>query len=180
VFWDRDTAPQTGFSLAAVRRSIGATTRRDLDMGAIAEGFVAYARPLLDDTDGSEEQLNKAFAISQFCFNLALLPEDKRDASLGELQRILEMDDKEFDAFRHSIIVPMIQRHHEMFPRMHRRGSADSAQSPPSLPARVERAAPAEKHPATDRYAPCPTDRYAPCPCGSGEKYKFCCGKKGR
>ena len=32
-------------------------------MGAIAEGFVAYAQPLLDQTDGSEEQMNKAFAI---------------------------------------------------------------------------------------------------------------------
>jgi hypothetical protein len=29
-------------------------------MGAIAEGFAAYARPLLDQTDGSEAQLNKA------------------------------------------------------------------------------------------------------------------------
>ena len=38
-------------------------------MGAIAEAFVAYAQPLLDETDGSEEQLNKAFAMSQFCFN---------------------------------------------------------------------------------------------------------------
>ncbi len=34
-------------------------------MGAIADGFVAYAQPLLDQTDGSEAQLNKAFAISQ-------------------------------------------------------------------------------------------------------------------
>lgn len=22
-------------------------------------------------------------------------------------------------------------------------------------------------------------DKYKPCPCGSGKKYKFCCGKKG-
>jgi hypothetical protein len=29
-------------------------------MGAIAEGLVAYAQPLLDQTDGSEGQLNKA------------------------------------------------------------------------------------------------------------------------
>ena len=48
-------------------------------MGAIAEGIVAYAQPLLDQTDGSEEQLNKAFTISQLCYNLALLPEDSRD-----------------------------------------------------------------------------------------------------
>jgi len=33
-------------------------------MGALADGFVDYAQPLLDQTDGSEEQLNKAFAIS--------------------------------------------------------------------------------------------------------------------
>ena len=46
-------------------------------MGALAEAFVAYAQPLLDQTDGSEEQLNKAFAISQLCYNLALLPDDR-------------------------------------------------------------------------------------------------------
>jgi hypothetical protein len=32
-------------------------------MGAIADGIVAYAQPLLDQTDGSSEQLNKAFAL---------------------------------------------------------------------------------------------------------------------
>jgi hypothetical protein len=53
-------------------------------MGAIAEGFLAYAQPLLDQTDGSEEGLNKAFAISQLCFNLALLPDDRRDATLAK------------------------------------------------------------------------------------------------
>jgi uncharacterized protein YecA (UPF0149 family) len=141
-------------------------------MGAIAEAFVAYAQPLLDETDGSEEQLNKAFAMSQFCFNLALLPDDGRDATLSELQRTLEMDDEEFDAFRRSIVVPMIRRHHEMFPQMHRRDSTDPSQSSPSLRARPRMAAPAERYPGPDRYAPCP--------CGSGEKYKFCCGKRGR
>lgn len=30
-------------------------------MGAIADGFVAYVQPLLDQTDGSMEQLNQAF-----------------------------------------------------------------------------------------------------------------------
>jgi SEC-C motif-containing protein len=141
-------------------------------MGAIAEAFVAYAQPLLDDTDGSEEQLNKALAISQFCYNLALLPDDRRDATLSELQRTLKMDDEEFDAFRRSVVVPMIRRHHEMFPRMHRRDSTDSSQGSPSLRARPRMAPPAERYPGTDRYAPCP--------CGSGEKYKFCCGKRGR
>jgi hypothetical protein len=60
-------------------------------MGAIAEGFVAYAQPLLDQTDGSQEQLSKAFALSQLCYNLALLPEDQRDTTLSEMRPALKM-----------------------------------------------------------------------------------------
>ena len=141
-------------------------------MGAIADGFVAYAQPLLDQTDGSEEQLNKAFAISQLCYNLALLPDDRRDAMLDEVRQTLGMDDAEFAEFRRSVIVPMIRRHEEMFPGTHRRSSPDPAPSSPSLQAHTRKARPGEKYPGTDRYAPCP--------CGSGEKYKFCCGAKGR
>ncbi len=144
-------------------------------MGAIAEAFAAYAQPLLDQTDGSEGQLNKAFAISQLCYNLALMPEDSRDRTLSKMKLSLEMDDEEFDDFQRSIAVPMIRRHQEMFPQMHRRGSTDFSQSGPSpsgpsfrTPPRM--AARGEAYPGTDRYAPCP--------CNSGRKYKFCCGKK--
>ena len=134
--------------------------------------FVAYAQPLLDQTDGSEEQLNKAFAISQLCYNLALLPEDQRDTTLDEMRPNLGMDDAEFAEFRRSVIDPMIRRHEEMFPGMHRRSVGDSAPSFFSPRAHTRKAAPGERYPGTDRYAPCP--------CGSGEKYKFCCGAKGR
>ena len=129
------------------------------------------AQPLIDQTDGSVEQMNKAFAISQLCYNLALLPEDSRDKTLSEMRPTLKMDDEEFDEFRRSIIDPMIRRHEEMFPRMHRRGSANlCAERPLAAGAAREMAAPAEKYPGTDRYAPCP--------CNSGEKYKFCCGRR--
>ena len=141
-------------------------------MGALAEGFVAFAQPLLDQTDGSQEQLNKAFAISTLCYNLALLPEDRRSTALTETQRSLEMDDEEFDDFRRSVVFPMIQRHQEMFPFMHRRIPHAPSQSGPSVPARPTKVAHAERYPGTDRYAPCP--------CNSGEKYKFCCGAMGR
>ncbi len=141
-------------------------------MGALADAFVAYAQPLLDQTDGSEEQLNKAFAMSQLCYNLALLPNDRRDTMLYEVRQSLGMDDAEFAEFRRSVIVPMIRRHEEMFPGMHRLSFGDSAPSSSSPRAHTRKAAPGE------RYAG--TDRYAPCPCGSGEKYKFCCGAKGR
>ena len=138
-------------------------------MGAIADGFVAFAQPLLDQTDGSLEQMKKAFAIGQLCFNLALVPDDRRDTAISEMQTILQMDDEDFDAFRRSIVVPMIRRHHEMFPLMHGRVSADPPQSRPTL----------REHPTIPtRVQTYPgTDRYAPCPCNSGQKYKFCCVK---
>jgi len=146
-------------------------------MGAIADAFAAYAQPLLDQTDGSLEQLNKAFAISQLCYNLSLTPEDHRDRALSEMRLTLKMDDEEFDDFRRTIIVPMIRRHEEMFPQMHRPSPIGFSQSGPSssgpsfrTPPRIET--------RTEAYRK--TDRYAPCPCNSGKKYKFCCGKNRR
>jgi hypothetical protein len=139
-------------------------------MGAIAEAFVAYAQPLLDQTDGSEEQLNKAFAMSQLCYNLALSPDDQRDAMLSEMRQPLGMNEEDFAEFRQTVIVPMIRRHEEMFPMLHRRGFAGSAPSSSSPLVHTRKAASGERYPGTDRYAPCP--------CGSGEKYKFCCGAK--
>jgi hypothetical protein len=151
-------------------------------MGIIAESFAAYAQPLLDQTDGSERQLNTAFTMSQFCFNLARMPEDSRDRALGEMKLSLKMDDAEFDDFQRSIVIPMIRRHQEMFPRMHESRSTrfspngpsqgDPSQGDPSPRARPRKAAPGDAYPGTDRYAPCP--------CNTGRKYKSCCGKKGR
>ncbi len=140
-------------------------------MGAIAEGIAAYAQPLLDQTDGSMEQLNKALTISQLCWNLALLPEDRRDQMLSNMRPSLQMNDDEFDEFRRSIIDPMIRRHQEMFPLMHRRGPTAAWPAGPA-PRAQSRAAVGEPYPGTDAYAPCP--------CESGRKYKFCCRSKGR
>jgi hypothetical protein len=91
---------------------------------------------------------------------------------LYEVRQTLGMDDEEFAEFRRSVIVPMIRRHQEMFPGMHRRSFGDSAPSSSSSRAHTRKAAPGERYPGSDRYAPCPR--------GSGEKYKFCCGAKGR
>ena len=141
-------------------------------MGAIADAIVAYGQPLIDPTDGSMEELNKAFALTQFCYNLSLLPEEKRDTMLGEMRSNANMDDEEFDAFRRTLVDPMIRRHQVMFPRMHQRFGSDRFDSDPAPRAQPKTAASAEESPVIDRYAPCP--------CNSGEKYKFCCGKKGR
>ena len=130
-------------------------------MGAIADGFAAYARPLFEETDGSIDKMNRAMTIAQMCWNLALLPEDKPEAAIDELKPALNMTDEVFADFRQNLILPMIHRHHEMFPGLHNRSKqrSDTVDVVSS---------PTKKHPGTDRYAPCP--------CGSGRKYKFCCG----
>jgi SEC-C motif len=143
-----------------------------MDMGAIANGIMAYVKPLIDKTDGSSEEMEKALVIGQLCYNLALLQGDNREKTLNELRQDLKMNDADFDEFRRTVVVPMIQRHQAMFPRMHARGFTDPPQDGNSPPARPTSGTSAGKFPGTDRYAPCP--------CNSGEKYKFCCGGKGR
>jgi hypothetical protein len=93
---------------------------------------MAYAQPLIDQTDGSLEQMNKALAISQLCWNVSLLPEDKRDQMLSEMRPSFQMDEEEFNDFRRSIIDPMILRHEQMFPLLHRRGGAAASPSGPT------------------------------------------------
>jgi hypothetical protein len=141
-------------------------------MGAMAEALVAYAKPLRDATDGTVEDANKAFALSQLCYNLALVPEGERDTAINELRPSLSMDDQEFQVFRRDLIIPMIERHKEMFSFMH--GKDFAVASPSVLPVRSN----PSLAPSSEAYPG--TDRYAPCPCKSGEKYKFCCGKKRR
>jgi hypothetical protein len=141
-------------------------------MGAMAEAFAAFAQPLLDQTDGSEEDLQRALSISQLCYNLALLPDDKRAELLREIRPTLDMDDNEFADFRRSILDPMIERHQVMFPRLHLRSSSVDQENGSPLRSPAGRASAGEPYPGTDRYAPCP--------CNSGEKYKFGCGSKKR
>lgn len=141
-------------------------------MGALADALATYAQPLLEQTDGSDEQVSKALAMTQLCYNLALMTDDQRKTMLVDVQQSLKMDDIEFAELRQSVIDPMIQRHEAMFPGFRRMRFGDSAPSSSSQRAHTTTAAPDEKHPVTDRYAPCP--------CGSGEKYKFCCGAKRR
>lgn len=139
-------------------------------MGVLAESVTAFAQPLLDQTDGSPEDMRKAMALAQLCWNLALVSEKQRDKHLGKLRSSLEMDDEEFDDFRLSIVMPMIRRHHEMFPNLRRQGSMNPAAPAPTPP---------NRSPVSYRIDPSPgPERNAPCPCNSGKKYKRCCGRK--
>ena len=137
-------------------------------MGAIAEAYAAYAQPLLDQTDGSTNQMNWAFGLSQLCWNLALLPEGARDESLANMRPTLKMDVAEFDAFRRSVVIPMLRRHEEMFPHMHRLGSKETSRRETVPQSHSTVLAHVKKYQGTGRNAPCP--------CNSGRKYKLCCG----
>jgi uncharacterized protein YecA (UPF0149 family) len=130
-------------------------------VGAIADTIVAYAQPLFDQTDGSIDKMNRAMAVAQMCWNLAILPEDQRDAAIDELKPTLKMTDGEFAEFRQHVVLPMIQRHREMFPRLHVRSKQTS-----NMVGVVSSLT--KKYPGTGRNTPCP--------CGSGRKYKLCCG----
>ena len=138
-------------------------------MGAIAESMAAYSQPLLDETDGSAAQMNSAFALAQICWNLALLPEEERDDNLAKMRPALKMDDDEFEEFRRTVVLPMIRRHHEMFPRMPRLGSMEHSRRTAVPQTRSKTTSRTEKYPGTGRNAPCP--------CNSGKKYKRCCGQ---
>lgn len=87
-------------------------------MGAIADSFTTYAQPLLEGTHGSIEAMNRGLALGQLCWNLALMPEETRNEALREMRSTPGMADGEFEAFQRTVVVPMIRRHQEMFPRM--------------------------------------------------------------
>ncbi len=139
-------------------------------MGTIADAMSRFAQPLIDATDGSPEQLQRALTLSQMCWNLAMTPEGKRDEFLANMQPVLKMDDGEFQEFKRTVVTPMIRRHQEMFPAMQRSGATNPSHavsnhaSPPPAPRR-----PVKKYAGTGR-----NER---CPCGSGKKYKVCCGR---
>ncbi|MCC6126610.1 MAG: SEC-C domain-containing protein [Pirellulales bacterium] len=151
-------------------------------MGAIAESFVSYAQPLFDQSDGSESQMQRAMTIAQMCWNLALLPEDQRNAAIDGFKSSLEMADEDFTEFRQEVILPMIRRHVEMFPGLHSRSpQSRHATSAGSLQTMLH---PAEKFLNKIGVMPPPPPNHPaarrndPCQCGSGQKFKRCCGAR--
>lgn len=140
-------------------------------MGAIAEAIVAFAQPLIDASDGSMDGVQRAMNLAQVCWHLALLPEADRDAAIAEMRPTLNMTDEDFAEFRDYLVLFMIRRHCEMFPGLHARSRQTSgtfgADPSPVFDAATSSA---KKYPGTRRNSPCP--------CGSGQKYKLCCGAR--
>lgn len=155
-------------------------------MGAFGEAFAAFAQPLIDQTDGSPEQLQKALTVSQWCYNTAILPVEEREEFFAKFQSAIEMSDEEFQDFRRGLLEPMIARHEAMFPSLHERMRARTSTNDPPAGDRSSWNKPDWLAPESRPFASEPrvalpekkstVDRYAPCPCGSGKKFKFCCG----
>jgi hypothetical protein len=141
-------------------------------MGALAEAMSRFAQPLIDASDGSPEELQRAFSLSQLCWNLAPLPEEKHDEFMANMQPALKIDDGAFQGLKRELILPMIERHAQMFPALHQGGPMTPAQLSAARPVA---AAPAPRVRSVKKYPG--TGRNAPCPCGSGRKYKVCCGR---
>jgi SEC-C motif len=83
-----------------------------------AQEFLDFAQPLLDSTDGSKAETQRALTLAQFLWNVAVTREtEKREAMLEELLRDITPDTEreEFAA----IVRAMLQRHRELFPELH-------------------------------------------------------------
>lgn len=78
--------------------------------------FLAYAEPLLSQTDGSEMHMKAALEIAMTCQLVSLLPEGERETFLEEIRGKMNLNSEEYREFRHEVIDPMIRRHQQMFP----------------------------------------------------------------
>ena len=85
------------------------------------------------------------------------MSEEEQEAAIDRMKTAINMTDGKFAEFRRCIVLPMIQRHHEMFPEMHEHSKQESETVSIAF-------SPYEKKPRTGRNDPCP--------CGSGRKYK--------
>jgi len=95
-----------------------------------AEAAVRYAQPLVDEAR-NEEELQHAFSLAQICWNLALLTPEECEAALQTVKQQMNWSEREYRAQREMIDF-MVQRHQQMFPRLHQKKfGAPSAPTPP-------------------------------------------------
>jgi hypothetical protein len=85
-----------------------------------AQQMVEFVQPLLDQTDGSTEAVNKVMSLGMICWNLAMAPNDDQARRLSELAEKTFPNEETRAAFRETARV-MVERHHQMFPELHDR-----------------------------------------------------------
>jgi hypothetical protein len=92
---------------------------REKDAGrGPAQQFLDFAQPLLDSTDGSKAETQRALTLAQFLWNVAVTRDsEKREAMLEDLLRDITPD-TERERFA-GTARDMLQRHRVMFPELH-------------------------------------------------------------
>ena len=88
-------------------------------MGSFGNSVMEYAKPLIDQTDGSPKQFQYALSVAQLCWNLSLAKADVRKEIIAKL-KTKDMTDADFTEYCNTIIFPMIDRHKKMFPSLHK------------------------------------------------------------
>jgi hypothetical protein len=82
--------------------------------------MTAFAQPLFDETDGSLEQMNRAFQLAALFWNLALLWDDEeRDRRVDDLLDSLKLEGQARADLARTARA-MVARHRAMFPHLHR------------------------------------------------------------
>ena len=82
-----------------------------------AQQMMDFAEPLLDESDGSTEALNKALSLATVFWNLALAREEDREEAIAKA--MLKDADPEVSAAFQQMAQLMIARHETMFPELH-------------------------------------------------------------
>jgi SEC-C motif len=94
---------------------------RDFADRGPARQMMDFAQPLIDQSDGSIDALNKALSIAMIFWNLAIMPEQEREQALVEIMAEMSVSESEGvqSAFQ-ALAETMIERHRQMFPELHR------------------------------------------------------------
>jgi SWIM/SEC-C metal-binding protein len=109
-----------GVSAAALEAAEECFDAKDRGRGP-ARDMMDFAQPLIDATDGSIEQMNKALSFAMVCWNLAILDPAEREKGLAEMVNELCPDEGAGRDELRRLLLQMIERHEEMFPGIHRR-----------------------------------------------------------
>jgi hypothetical protein len=82
--------------------------------GGPAQQMIEFVQPLIDRSDGSKEQIEKALSFGMLFWNIAILPRAERAAAVEEVGRGIAQTDEDREAFR-DLAKVMLARHDELF-----------------------------------------------------------------
>jgi hypothetical protein len=82
--------------------------------GGLAQQMIEFVQPLLDNSDGSKEQVEKAISFGMLCWNIAILPRAERAAEIEAAEHDIAKTDEDREAFR-DLAELMLARHEKLF-----------------------------------------------------------------